>query len=76
MHMGLSYANAWNMINRLEQEVGYAVVERKHGGSRGGQTILTEKGMKLMYAYQKFEILLKEYARLTFDMLFKEQGLL
>lgn len=76
MHMGLSYANAWNMINRLEQEVGYAVVERKHGGRRGGQTILTEKGMRLIYAYQEFETRLKGYARLTFDTLFKEQGLL
>ena len=32
--------------------------------------------MKLMYAYQEFETLLKEHARMTFDTLFKEQGLL
>lgn len=76
MHMGLSYGNAWVMINRLEQEVGYAVVERRHGGSRGGHTILTQKGMALMYAYQRFECLLKDYADGTFETLFRQQGLL
>lgn len=76
MHMGLSYGNAWVMINRLEQEVGYAVVERRHGGSRGGHTILTQKGMALMHAYQRFECLLKDYADGTFETLFRQQGLL
>lgn len=51
VHMGLSYANAWTMINRLEQEVGYAVVERKHGGCSGGHTMLTEKGEALIMTY-------------------------
>lgn len=75
VHMGLSYANAWNMINRLEQETGYAVVTRKHGGSCGGHTLLTEKGMELIRAYQEFECLLKEYAQNNFDMLFRARGL-
>lgn len=76
MHMGLSYANAWTMINRLEQEVGYAVVERKHGGSAGGHTMLTEKGRELIETYQHFECLLKEYAQDRFDELFRTNGLL
>lgn len=75
-HMGLSYANAWTMINRLEQEVGYAVVDRKHGGSAGGYTMLTEKGTALVEAYQHFETLLEAYAQVNFDRLFREQGLL
>lgn len=75
VHMGLSYANAWTMINRLEQEVGYAVVERKHGGNAGGHTMLTQKGEELIETYQHFECLLKEYAQDTFDALFRAKGL-
>lgn len=76
VHMGLSYANAWTMINRLEQEVGYAVVERKHGGSSGGHTLLTPKGIELIETYQHFECLLKEFAQEKFEDLFRNKGLL
>lgn len=38
LHMGLSYQKAWDMINRLEQETGYAVVIRQHGDKNGGNT--------------------------------------
>ena len=42
--MALSYGKAWSMINRLESEIGYQVVERRHGGNRGGNTSLTGRG--------------------------------
>lgn len=74
--MGLSYGNAWVMLNRLEQNVGYAVVERRHGGCHGGSTTLTARGMALMQAYQRFDRQIQVYAQQTFDTIFRQNGLM
>ena len=54
-YMGLSYSKAWTMLNELEEQLGWKVVERSHGGSRGGKTRLTNRGMRLLSAYQSYE---------------------
>ncbi|MDR3600724.1 MAG: NTP transferase domain-containing protein [Desulfosporosinus sp.] len=69
-HIALSYSKAWNMLNGLEQELGYAVVERKHGGSRGGKTYLTKEGLEFLEKYQQFELNVRQYAKDEFDRLF------
>lgn len=53
--MSLSYGKAWDMINRLEMELGYSIVERRQGGKHGGNTVLTERGTVFLLAYQRFE---------------------
>ena len=53
--MSLSYGKAWDIINRLEMELGYAVVERRQGGNHGGNTCLTQRGTAFLLAYQRFE---------------------
>ena len=73
---GLAYGNAWIMLNRLEQEVGYTIIERKHGGSRGGHTILTRRGRELIEAYQLFEARLRAQSQQLFDEFFKQKGLM
>ncbi len=73
---GLAYGNAWIMLNRLEQEVGYTIIERKHGGSGGGHTILTERGQELIEAYQHFEARLRSHSQQLFDEFFKQKGLM
>ena len=76
LHMGLSYQKAWDMINRLERELGYAVVTRQHGGKNGGNTCLTDKGQQLMYAFQHYENEVRGFAQQRFDALFRETGLI
>lgn len=75
LHMGLSYQKAWDMINQLERELGYAVVMRQHGGKNGGSTCLTDKGRQLMYAFQHYEDEVRGFAQQRFDALFREAGL-
>jgi molybdate transport repressor ModE-like protein len=69
-HIALSYSKAWNMINQLEQELGYAVVERKHGGSNGGKTYLTKEGAQFLEEFQRFEKNVRQYAKDEFDRCF------
>lgn len=70
-HMALSYSKAWNMLNQLEAELGYAVVERKHGGSNGGKTYLTKEGIEFLEKYQQFEQNVRQYAKDEFYRLFQ-----
>ncbi len=69
-HIALSYSKAWNMLNDLEQELGYAVVKRKHGGSNGGKTYLTIEGIEFLEKYQQFEQNVRKYAKDEFNRLF------
>lgn len=69
-HIALSYSKAWKMLNLLEQELGYAVVERKHGGSNGGKTYLTQEGAVFLAKFQQFEENVRQYAKAEFNRLF------
>lgn len=53
--MGISYSKAWQLLNRLEKEIGYRVIVRKHGGKNGGETYLTGEGKTLLEQYEAFE---------------------
>ena len=69
-HMALSYAKAWDMLNEMETELGYPVVERRQGGRRGGTTQLTEKGAQFLQRYEQYEQDVKRYAVEHFHELF------
>lgn len=69
-HIALSYSKAWNMLNQLERELGYAVIERKHGGSKGGKTFLTKEGVLFLEKFEQFEQNVRQYAKDEFKRLF------
>lgn len=52
--MQISYSAAWNMLNHVEEELGFPLVKRIRGGSAGSGSVLTEKGRALMHAYDRF----------------------
>ncbi len=74
--MALSYGKAWDMLNKLEKEVGYPVVLRRHGGKSGGRTDLTEQGFELLRAYQEFENNVFKYSQGEFQKIFIKKGLI
>lgn len=74
--MALSLGKAWDMLNILEKQLGYAVVERRHGGSHGGRTELTGKGLAFLKAYQQFESNMFQYAQNEFDTQFHSNHIL
>ena len=76
LHMGLSYQKAWNLINNFEEETQYPIVTRQRGGINGGEAYLTEKGQKLMYAFQRYEEEMNTFAQQRFEVLFKESKLI
>ena len=71
-YMALSCGKAWSMINETEETLGYRVVERRHGGRRGGKTVLSQKGKEFLKKYEKYEKDIKEYAVSHFYNIFQE----
>lgn len=41
---GMSYRHAWGVIKKIEQRLGFKIVDVKLGGRNGGGTRLTPKG--------------------------------
>ena len=68
--IGLSYGKAWNMLNKLEDTIGYKIVIRKHGGNNGGRTELTDKGILFLKTYQEYENKVLLYSQKLFEELF------
>ncbi len=52
--MRMSYRQAWDLIKMLEGNLGFSLMERKAGGSRGGGSSLTKEGRVLMLRFRAF----------------------
>lgn len=73
-YMALSYSKAWVMLNNLEKELGYKVVNRKQGGKRGGKTTLTQEGILFLKKYELLETEVRSFAKKRFDELFWQEN--
>ena len=71
--MQISYSTAWHMLNHVEEELGFPLVMRNRGGASGAGTILTEKGKRLMDAYDQFAERMKKEADLLYNSFFGDQ---
>lgn len=70
--MQMSYSTAWHMLNHVEEELGFPLVMRNRGGASGTGTILTEKGKRLMDAYDQFTARMKKEADLLYSGFFHD----
>lgn len=53
--MGMAYSKAWKMLNQLEAQWGFAMVERRPGGAGGGGSLLTPRAWALLRRYRMLE---------------------
>lgn len=65
--MQISYRSSWDIINSIEEQLGFEVVSRTHGGSGGGRSVLTDRGKLLLERFRAFE----QDLRTNADELFK-----
>lgn len=68
--MQISYSAAWNMLNRVEDELGFPLVTRNRGGASGSGSALTEKGKLLMQTYDRFAEHLNKEAHTLYETFF------
>lgn len=74
--MSMSYAKAWKVLNKLEFELGYTIIQRRQGGPRVGRAKLTDKGMEFLQAYLEYEDNVFKYAQAEFIRIFKDKKLI
>lgn len=50
-----SYRKAWEIINQMENQMGFCIVKRHQGGAEGGYSTLTMEGKKLLLTFLDFQ---------------------
>ena len=71
MHM--SYTKGWKLLNAIEHDLGFAVIDRVSGGSGGGGSRLTAAGEKLLTAYQTYQAEVKRAGDALFEKIFSDE---
>jgi molybdate transport system regulatory protein len=52
--LGLSYRKTWDNLVKIEETLGFKLLEKQRGGASGGQTTLTKEGKAIVRAFDKF----------------------
>lgn len=52
--MNMAYSKAWRILRTAEESLGFALVERQHGGQGGGGSVITEEGALFLDTYNQF----------------------
>lgn len=52
--INMSYSQAWKLIQMIEENLGYTVLDKQVGGAGGGHSKLTPRAAELTKAYDKF----------------------
>jgi molybdate transport system regulatory protein len=52
---GVSYRHAWGDLKRAEERLGFALLDRRTGGQKGGGAELTEPARKLLRIYESLK---------------------
>ena len=53
--MNMAYSKAWHLIRSAEEDLGFALIIKKKGGSTRAGSVLTPDGQCLLTQFQKFE---------------------
>ena len=69
---GISYSKAWIIFNLAEQELGYPLILRRHGGAGGGGSVVSEAGLRMLDKYVEAKSKINDYAEKVFDEIFVE----
>ena len=65
--LNISYRKAWGDLKKTEIFLGFELTEKHRGGKNGGKSMLTDKGKKLINAYQKFHTDIDNYIEKSFN---------
>ena len=70
--IGISYSKGRGIIRRMEQELGFELVQRRQGGAGGGSAGLTPKGEIFLEIFARYEDAVQNYAENIFHDYFDE----
>lgn len=53
--MNMAYSKAWHLIRAAEEDLGFALIIKKKGGSTRAGSVLTPEGEWILTQFEKFE---------------------
>ncbi|MFC1496912.1 winged helix-turn-helix domain-containing protein [Verrucomicrobiota bacterium] len=65
--LGISYRKAWGDIKKAEQSLDVSLVEKHHGGKKGGSALLTKEGLSWVKAYSRFRSLVEKAVKKNYE---------
>lgn len=65
--LGITYRRTWNDLKKIENQLGFRLLETSRGGAEGGSTHLTEDGIKLIKAFDRFHKRVDKIMKQEFD---------
>lgn len=74
--MALSVSKAWNILNKLEGALGYALITRRQGGRTGSGSDLTPGGFAFLKAFQQYEEEVRAFGNDRFDQTLRANEML
>jgi molybdate transport system regulatory protein len=70
-YLGMSYRRAWMLVDQLNETLHEPAVSTRQGGQRGGWTVLTPTGERVIKLYHTIEELTRTSARQEFRAIAK-----
>ncbi|SRR5258707_8567185 len=61
LQMKMSYKQAWDLINHMNENLGSPVVISHRGGRGGGNAVLTENGLKVIEQFHSLQNMFLEF---------------
>lgn len=52
--LGITYRRTWGDLKKIEEHLGFQLLEKNRGGKDGGKTCLTPQGKLLVEAFDEF----------------------
>lgn len=52
--LGLTYRRTWGDLKKIEQQLGFPLLNKVRGGKEGGASELSDQGKKLVEAFDQF----------------------
>ena len=52
--LGITYRRTWGDLKKIENQLGFQLLEKSRGGKDGGKTYLTKQGKLLVDAFDEF----------------------
>jgi len=71
-NLKIGYRKAWGDLKKVEELLGIQVIDKIRGGQSGGSSSLTEQGINLIKAYDKFHNEFDSLFKNSFDNFIKE----
>lgn len=71
-NLGISYRKAWGDVCAVERKLGFELVHRQRGGSKGGTSQITPRGRKLLDAFGSIKTEVETTAKKQFNQHLKK----